>query len=101
MPRARLGDLAGQPIDALDLAAARVLGARHLIEAAMLWREPRRRQVELGVAIDATHGATMVVLAAAAPGRRRLASLSALGAGLFAAGGILTSRGASSPGKRL
>lgn len=65
--------------------AARALGARHLIQAIALLQHPSRRWMLAGAAIDTTHAATMLALAAARPNRRRLAAVSAVLALLIAA----------------
>jgi hypothetical protein len=58
--------------------AVRILGARHLVEALVLTREPSlQRWVR---AIDATHALSMLVLATASPRLRRDALLSAASA---------------------
>jgi hypothetical protein len=42
--------------------AARVLGARHLVEAVMVGARPTRRRVLVCAAIDAVHAVTLVAV---------------------------------------
>lgn len=87
-----LGDLPHRRIDGAASAFARILGARHLAEAAVLWRHNTHRWVLAGAAVDATHAATMFALAMARPDARRLALTNALTASALAGAGIAASR---------
>jgi hypothetical protein len=59
--------------DARTIAFARILGARHLTEAAILSRHRSARWLAAGGAVDAAHAATMIGIAAWLPARRRSA----------------------------
>lgn len=65
-------------------AIIRVLGAREAVQALVTSRHPKRRVLLVGAAVDATHGGSMILLAAREPRLRRLAAASAAAAGLFA-----------------
>jgi hypothetical protein len=91
-PGAVLGDLPHQRIDGAARAFARILGARHLVEAAVLWRDHTHRWVLLGAGVDATHAATMLALAVARPDERRLALTNAVTASALAGAGLRASR---------
>jgi hypothetical protein len=66
----------------------RLLGARHVAEAALL-RHPSPRASALGAAVDATHGATAIVLARVWPSHALALAANAAVAGAFTAAGIL------------
>ena len=71
--------------------AARVLGARHLLQAAASVAAPAGPVAVLGTVVDTLHTGTCLVLAAAAPRWRRIALLDAviesgLTAGAWSAG---------------
>ncbi len=92
-PGALLGDLAPQgQIDTGVRVFARVLGARHLVEAAMLWRHRSRGWILASAGIDATHGVTMLALAALDPKRRRLALANAIAASAITIAGLREAR---------
>lgn len=80
-----LSRLAGTALDRTTVRVARVLGVRHLVQAAALLRHPRWRPA--GAAVDAAHAASMVALArwARRPLHRRLAAGNARSAGMLAA----------------
>jgi hypothetical protein len=90
--------LPGHRTDRATRNVARVLGARDLIEAGLLWNRPSRRRVLIGVGVDITHVATMVALAVARPEDRAPSLSSALGALVLAAAGIAA---AAHPGRGL
>lgn len=81
--------LSHEPIDRRALTFARVLGARHLLQAVIVDRHASKRRLRAGALVDAGHAVTMVVLAVLRPERRWLAGGSALAAATFAAAGIL------------
>jgi hypothetical protein len=58
-------------------AAARALGARHVVESGLLLREPNSRPPMWAIAVDAAHAASMLAVAAARPSLRRDALRSA------------------------
>ncbi|MCY0904151.1 hypothetical protein [Arthrobacter sp. H14-L1] len=87
--------VAGLQLDGRATAVVRVLGARHLLQAAVVSvvqgsappGSPRASAAHrLGSAVDALHAASMVLLAAADAKRRRAALTDAVVAGVFAAG---------------
>ena len=67
---------------------AQVLGARHLIQAALNALAPQPSVLAVGAAVDALHSASMVLLAIADRGARRVALTDALAEALFAAVGL-------------
>ena len=73
-------------------AIIRVLGARETVQALVSSLYPQRRVLLVGAAVDATHGASMILLAAREPRLRRLAAASAAAAGLFALVGASSAR---------
>ena len=74
-----------EPAPGYVRATARVLGARHLVEGAVLVRHPRRPPPEWSIAIDVLHGLSMLALAAVRPSLRSDAMRSAAGAMTLAA----------------
>jgi hypothetical protein len=90
-PGAVLHELPHGRVDWRALAVARVLGARHLLQAAVVGHGSER-WLRAGAVVDAGHAATMVALAALRPERRALAGANALVAASLAAGGIVESR---------
>jgi hypothetical protein len=78
-----------------DLPHQRIEGARHLVEAAVLWRDHTHRWVLLGAGVDATHAATMLALAVARPDERRLALTNAVTASALAGAGLMASQPSS------
>jgi hypothetical protein len=100
VPRRALG-IRGDALDSRARAFALVLGARNLLEAAILRRHPQRGFALGGAAVDAAHAASMVLLAALDRRRRRLALTSALIAGAFAALGVRCAPSASRPTPRV
>jgi hypothetical protein len=63
----------GAPSDRRTQAVTRVLGVRHLLQALISVLAPSKRVLEIGGIVDASHSATMALLGAVDPGRRRLA----------------------------
>ncbi|HLI41936.1 MAG TPA: hypothetical protein VKV35_09875 [Streptosporangiaceae bacterium] len=82
----------GSPADGRARAVTRVLGARHLIQAAVTAARPGPRTLALGAGADAAHAASMLALAAAGPRRRHAALTDAAVAAAFAAAGTALSR---------
>ena len=80
------GALRADP-DPRAVVVARILGARHLAQAALSGLRPTRETLMLGVGVDAIHAATAVGLAAADPHRARAALADALVAAGWAAAG--------------
>lgn len=89
-PGAVLGCLPRQRIDRPARAVARLLGARQPAQAAIAdsARGSRPSWLLAGAAVDATHAATMIVLAMRIPDRRRPALTNAAMATAFALGGV-------------
>lgn len=87
-PEAVLRELPHHKIDPGVRMFARVLGARHLLQAAVTSRGNNRGRVLAGAAVDATHAVTMVTLAALRPDWRGLALTNALTATVLAAAGV-------------
>lgn len=80
-------------IDATARTVARILGARHLVQAAILARARARSSCLLaGAAVDATHAVSMTILAGLRPDRRKLALTSALTASVLAGSGAWAAR---------
>lgn len=96
-PGAVLGDLPHRRIDAAARVFARVLGARHLLEAGVLWRRHSHRWILVGAGVDATHAATMATLAVVRPDERGLALTNALTASVLAGAGVAASRQGNRP----
>jgi hypothetical protein len=78
--------------DRKTVAFARLLGARHLAEAAILGRRRSARWLLLGAAVDAAHAVTMAGVAVTTSSRRPLASANAVVALAFAAAGARAAR---------
>jgi hypothetical protein len=70
---------------------AQLLGARHLVQAALTAVTPRPAVFALGAEVDAAHAASMVMLAASDKAWRRTALTDALAESLFAAAGLSAS----------
>jgi hypothetical protein len=70
---------------------ARVLGTRHLIQAALTAAAPGRAVLALGGQVDAVHTASMLLLAAVSRAQRRAAVADALTEAAFAAAGFSAS----------
>ena len=87
-PGAVLGALPHQQIDRPARVFARLLGARNVAQAALIARRPTQRWIPAGVAVDATHAATMVALALLRPDRRKLALANVATASAFAVAGV-------------
>ncbi len=87
-PDSLIGERAGRS----ERAFARILGARHLVQAALAGPCSTPRLLRVGVAIDATHAATMIALAVWKPRLRALASANALAAASFAGAGIFEAK---------
>ena len=93
-PAQILGPVSHRRIGAGEQAVARLLGARNLIEAAVVARRRSRGWLLAGAAVDSTHAVSMITLAAVRPDRRRLATASALAAAVTATAGIVAARDA-------
>lgn len=71
---------------------ARILGARHLLQAALVPPGSRPRRLYLGAVVDGSHAATMAACALVSPTHRRLARRNALTALGFTAAGLIAAR---------
>ncbi len=80
--------VAAVPVDRPARMFARILGARHVAQAAITVRHHTPEWLLGGASVDAAHAATMIVLAARDPGRRRLALMNVGSAAMFAAAGL-------------
>jgi hypothetical protein len=94
----------GDVLDALAPAPAhpphwlvRLLGARVVIQQAVVAAAPSRRLVLAGVAVDGLHAASMVAAALVWPRQRRAATVSALSATASAVLGWVTAPAAPHP----
>lgn len=97
----RLARWVGHPPDRRAAVVMRVLGFRHIVQAAVVARRPR--YLGVGALLDLLHGISMLGLAAFDGPRRRAALLDATVAFGFAAGGravVQRSVGASADGGR-
>jgi hypothetical protein len=89
-PGPALGLATGQAQSPRARSVVRILGVRHLAQAALtLWR-PRRAVYLAGAGIDACHAASMLAIAAAEPRVRGAGIADALAATAFTATGALT-----------
>jgi hypothetical protein len=68
------------PVPGYARTGVRILGARQLLEGAVLARHARRPPPEWSIAVDALHGLSMLALAALQPGLRPAALRSAASA---------------------
>ena len=94
-PGALLGDLLNERIDRPARVFARILGARHLAQAAIMARHHTPKWILAGAAVDATHAATVALLAAVRPDRRRLALTNVASATMLAVSGVYEARHAA------
>lgn len=84
---------AGYPADSRIQLTARVLGTRHLIQAALTaWAGPGTGRLAASAAVDLVHASSMAGLAAASPRLRRTALTDALLETALAAVGLVTAR---------
>ncbi|HEV7172661.1 hypothetical protein [Pedococcus sp.] len=79
--------MTGGPLDARATLAARVLGARHVVQALVSLSHGTRLVRRMGQATDLLHAASMGALAAYDPARRRQALTDGTVALAFAAAG--------------
>jgi hypothetical protein len=88
-PAGTLSALERSPLDRPAVVVARVLGARQLVQAAVLRRYPTPSGVLGGAGVDAAHAASMLALARWSPDpvHRRLARREAGTAALLAVAG--------------
>ncbi len=91
-PEVVLRDLPHQRIERLARGFARVLGTRHLTQAAITSRHGPRGWMVAGAVVDAIHAATMAALAALRPDRRKLALTNVATATALAAAEVADAR---------
>ncbi|MGW5361168.1 hypothetical protein [Actinopolymorpha pittospori] len=89
--------LLAAPLTPVERRAARVLGARHVVQAAATAALPTPAAYRLGAGVDGLHALSMVALAAADASRRRIAVAEAVSAGVFAVAGLCVARALSGP----
>ena len=90
-PHRLLAALSGENPDEHVVVFARVLGARHLTEAAILWRWTTPIVVRTGAGVDAVHAASVIALVKTRH-HPRLASLNVASASTFALFGAALAR---------
>lgn len=76
-PARMAGLFQAPPDDPAAITVARVLGARHLVQAAVTIAAPVRKVVVTGAVIDALHGFTDAMMAGVDPRWRHAASIDA------------------------
>lgn len=86
-PRAVLTHVHGVRVDERSLVVARVLGARHLVQAGVTLVAPRPAGLALGVVVDVLHAATAAGLALVDPTRRRAGLVDTVSATVWAVAG--------------
>jgi hypothetical protein len=84
-PGAVVGWCTGQPASARARAVVRVLGSRHLIQAAVTARAPSALVLRIGAQVDLAHAASMLALGAVGRPLRRAPLADGLVAATFAA----------------
>jgi hypothetical protein len=82
----------GAAVSPRTRAVVRVLGVRHLAQAAVTAGAPRPRVLAAGAGVDLCHAASMLALAAADPALRRAALTDASAATALAIAGAATAR---------
>ncbi len=92
VPEAILQDLPHERVDRPARVVARVLGLRHLTEAAVTGRRNSSTLIRAGAIVDAIHATTFAALAALRPDRRKLALTNVATASALAAAGVIESR---------
>lgn len=91
-PAPVLSALAGRPAHRRDRLLLRLLGARHLGQAAVTAAAPTPAVLAAGGAVDLLHALTCLGLAVTRPRWRHAAGLGCLSASAFAAAGFATAR---------
>jgi hypothetical protein len=79
----------GSGSDPPEVVAARVLGARHVVQAAALFSRPTRARMLVGSGLSGLHAASMLLLGTVDAPRRRLAACDAAIAGAWCVSGLL------------
>jgi NO-binding membrane sensor protein with MHYT domain len=88
-PQAIVDKLTGEQADPRAWTFARILGTRHLAQAAIACRYHGRRSIVAGAAIDAMHATSMAILAVKSPDYRRPALVSTATATALCAAGLM------------
>lgn len=96
-PKAVLENIHGVRADTRSITVARVLGARHVTQAALSGARPTPTVLALGAWVDSVHAATALVLAGADRARARVAVTDALVAGGWALAGFRDAKRRSGP----
>lgn len=91
-PRTLVSDLGGRREDRAVRVIARLLGVRHLVEAAVVERHHSRSWILADATVDGAHAGTMLAVAAVDRRRRRLALTNALVAGALTWADVRTAR---------
>jgi hypothetical protein len=91
---------AGHPGSTADRFVLRLLGARHLCQAAVTATRPTPAVLGTGSVVDLLHAASQVMLACGGPRWRRAAALDAFGAAAFAAAGFTAAQSRRRPAGR-
>lgn len=86
----------GEPLRRREQVVVRLLGARHLLQAAVTTAHPTTTVLRCGVGVDAAHAASMLC-AGIDSHRRRAAIVEMLCASGFAAAGLQAARHAADP----
>jgi len=94
-PEAIATPVLGRHLDRTGLLVARILGARHLVQATAYGVMPTPPSPVLGLGVDAAHASSMVVVACGARRHRRAALTSAAISSGLALADALASRAAS------
>lgn len=93
VPGRLIATVSGHPASRPARVTARVLGARHVAQAAICGPVPVRGLIEAGAAADGLHAASMLVLAGTDRGQRVALLADALVAAAFAAVTVAALRG--------
>ena len=91
-PAAVLGRILGRRAGVGERRAAQLLGARNVVEGAVVATHRGRGWLLAGAAVDSTHVLSMIALAAVRAEHRRLATASALVATATATAGLVAAR---------
>ncbi len=91
-PPSSLSKLSRAPIDRRTALVARVLGARELLQAALVARHPSRNAQLASAGVDGLHAATMFALAALDHSRRTVALQSGATATALAVASLAAAR---------
>jgi hypothetical protein len=82
----------GAPVSRSQARVIRVLGTRHVLQAALELTRPTPRALRAGAAVDLLHAMTCVGAVAFSPEWRRPALVDGIGALVLAGGGLFQAR---------